>query len=164
MSFLNNLDWFGKSLVALVSLLPLLILFNSFVKCGAKPEAIIFVWFLGAVLGIILIPLGVGIMNVPNFVLGDLAPTRTLCILLVLGMTFGTIANLLLGQAIPEAPNPAFPFAIVGSAGAVGYIIVYFISHVAPRHFDAITFSWVNFLGIVLLATAIGMIMYKPLP
>ena len=161
MEFLSNLNWFGKSLVALGSLIPLLVLFNTFVANGMKPEVVVFAWFLGTIVGIALIPLGFGPMKVPGLSVADFVPTLTMAIVFILGITFGTVANLLLGQAIPISPNPAFPFAIVGSAGAVGYIVTYVAAYFAPKHFSVADFNWVNFAGVALLAVAMGMIMYR---
>jgi len=161
MQILAEFGWFGKSMTAMISIVPLMVLFNFFGKYGLKPEAIIFGWFFGVIVGIVLTSFGMGLIKVDGLLPSDLAPTVPMLVMIFLGVTVGSVANMLLGQAIPISPNPALPFAIVGLASALAYVAAPIAAMTLPRYFDSVHFGWVNFVGMILLALSVGLIMYK---
>ena len=162
MDLFSNFGWFGKSIISMFCFLPLLLLFNVFNKMGVKPEAIVFGWGMGIIFGILLTATGVGVVRVENLTLSNLTPTLLMLVLVFLGGIFGTTANILWGQAMILAPNPALPFAIGGMASVIGYMITPLANKLYPKYFDPVSFCWVNLLGIIMLVIAIALVMYKP--
>ncbi|MDH3347200.1 MAG: hypothetical protein OEM02_03755 [Desulfobulbaceae bacterium] len=162
MDLLNGLGWLGKSIIATLLATPFIVFWSVFVKTGAKPEAMICTWFTGCIIGILLIALKVGFVRVGDLSIKDFLPTIPLLIILVMGILLGAYANVLLSQAMSSAPNSALPFALFGLSSAVAFILSPVVSAAFPKLFYSANFSWVNFLGLVLLAVAVSMIVYQP--
>jgi len=161
MNLLSNMGWLGKSVTAMVSIIPIMLFFNTFSKFGMKPEVTTFTWFIGVAIGILLIPTGISPLKVEGLVVSDFAITKPMLIMLFLGITFGSVANILLFQAVPISPNPALPFAILGLASVIAYVLCPVAGVLLPKLFPPVSLNWVNLSGLVLLAMAVAMVMYK---
>jgi hypothetical protein len=161
MDFISNMGWLGKTLVATVSLIPVMIFFNTFVKQGMKPEVVIFTWMAGTAIGIFLTPLGLSFLEVKDLTIFDFSLNRLMALLLLLAIVFGSVGNIMLGQAIPLSPNPALPFAIAGLASVIAYVLCPVLAIFLPKFFPSVSFNWINLLGLIGISISVAMIMYK---
>ena len=158
MNFLINLGWLGKSITGMICIIPLMLMFNFFGKnYGVKPEALMFGWFLGTAIGIAISVWKFSIFDV-NSLYTPFIPV--LCIIF-LGIFIGTPANIMIAQAVPEAPNPSLPFAIINTGSAFAYVLAPLMAIILPRHFDKMQFNLINFFGLVIIAIGIGLVMYR---
>ncbi|MFC1615144.1 hypothetical protein ACFL22_01160, partial [Patescibacteria group bacterium] len=101
MEFINNLGWVGKSVVSMMSLVPFFILFAFFYKQGLlKPEAMVFGWFLGVIVGMLMTSMGAGVIKIEGFSINDLSFTGPMISMIVFGIVIGALGNLFMGQAM----------------------------------------------------------------
>lgn len=158
MNFLMNLGWLGKSVTAMICIIPLMLMFNFFGKnYGVKPESLMCSWFIGVAIGI-----AVSVWRFEVFNSVDLyTPLIPLLIVVLLGILIGTPANILLAHAVPKAPNPALPFTIVNIGSVLAYMLAPAMAILLPRYFDKIQFSLINLVGILMVAIGMGLVMYR---
>jgi len=158
MNFLINLDWLSKSLVVMVCMIPLVIMFNFFGKnYGVRPEALTFAWVIGVGIGVAFSVYSLDMFDTKILY----TPLIPLLVIVLLGIVFGTPVNILLVQAVPQAPNPALPFTImnIGSVGA--YLLAPALAILLPKYFDSMSFNWVNLTGVSMVAIGLGLVMYQ---
>jgi len=82
---------------------------------------------------------------------GILELSKHLAIIGIIGLLTGSIANLLVIQAVMASDNPALPIAIVGSNAVVIYLISPALAYLMPRYFGYIKFDLWRFVGIILI-------------
>ena len=159
-----NLGWLTKSFIVLICFLPFPFLFSFFGKgWGMKSESLIFAWNVGAILGMGIISFG----KFNNFQMEDLYhPLIPLLIVVSLGFSVGTLANILYSQVLtdPNCPNLALPLAIMNSYGAWAYILAPMLAIALPKYFNKMVFTPINFIGIILVIIGMILLMYKNKP
>jgi len=148
------MDWYMKSVVAMLLMTPFFILANAFGRLGNKPEAMMFYWFVATFIGI-------GFWMVYTGQVKDLVPNKQLMILFAIGIACGAVGNILIVQAIVESSNPGLPVAIVGTNSLVIFMLTPLLAVVAPKYFQHIRFDWISLLGILLVVGGIFLISIK---
>ena len=158
MNILMNLSWLGKSVMAMFCILPMMLAFNFFGKnYGVKPEAVMFAWFAGIIIGIVFSSFRYEFFEVKNLY----TPLLPILFILLLGIVIGTPGNILLAYATTGAPNPALPFTIVNSGSAIAYMLAAGLAVLLPQYFDKMEFSLINIAGIAMVVFGMGLLMYK---
>ena len=156
---LSFLSWFQRSIIAMVVLIPLMVTIPLVQKhYGLSVESYFFSWFLGCGLGFFLLG-----WQAPSLDAKDLfTPVIPFAAVFVIGVLLGAPANILLVQAIPQAPNPALPFAIVNAAAVFAYGLSWVLGKISTEHFGEVELNWPRGIGVVLAVVAITLINYKP--
>ncbi|NPE26679.1 hypothetical protein HNV12_01590 [Methanococcoides sp. SA1] len=158
MEFFNNLGWLGKSMASMLCLIPYMLFFMTFIKGGLKPEAIIFAWLLGCVIGILAASFGIGPIETKMFTIKDLFPTTPFLIMLAIGIILGASQSLLMTYAMPIAPNPSYVSGILGLASVITISISPAIHKILPTLVEKATFNWRHLVAFILIAIAISLI------
>lgn len=145
------MDWYLKSIVAMLLMTPFMILANAFGRMGNKPEAMMLYWFVATFIGI-------GFWMVHTGQVKDLVPNKQLVLLFLIGIACGAVSNILLIKAIVEASNPGLPVAIVGTNSLVIFLVTPLLALFVPKYFQHVRFDWISLFGILLVVGGIFLI------
>ena len=72
-----------------------------------------------------------------------------------IGLTFGTVANMLLFAATAAAPNPAFSSAIASAASLVIFALSFGLFRFFPKYFYEMKFDGGHLLGILVIIAGV---------
>ena len=115
------------------------------------------IWYvLGMLLGA-----SVGMLCLNRISGEDFIPTGSLIMIAMMGLVFGTSTNILLYQAIAEAPNPGLPMACFNTSSLIAFIIAPLLAFALPRYFDRTIFNMYHFTGILLTIVGVCLIALK---
>lgn len=150
----SGLGWVWMSLIAMVMIIPSWLGPSFFEKnFHVRPEVFMIWYFVGVVLGSSSFLTFRGISVIPSF------PAWIL--ILGIGFTLGTIVNILLFAAIPIAPNPSLPPAIVNVSSVGVFIAAFLLWRLLPAYFSKVQFDIYHLLG--MLVTIVGLyVMVRP--
>jgi len=140
-------SWLGQSVIAMLCLIPAWLAIGFFDRnYQVRPDVFLIWYFLGIAVTSVLF--GGSSLNA-------IVPSGKLVgVILLIGLTIGAIANILLFRAVAGAPNPGLPVAIANVASVGVFFAASLLSRWAPSYFNSVkTDSW-SFLGVVL--TVIG--------
>ncbi len=154
-----SLNWFAKSLLAMVLIIPFFIAVGFFNKnYNVKPELTVMLWNIGVVVGMYVWSMKVRLYGTMEFN----TQTFVICvIILAAGISLGAIANILFAQALAESPNPGLPVAIVNAAAIPVFVISYFLFLLLPAYFNTTSFDPIKLIGVVLTIAGIWIISLK---
>ena len=141
-------NWFYKALISLFLVVPGWMA-SSFChkNFGVKPEVFV-VWYFLAVASGITVWLRIQGINI--------WPSTAGCLMIILiGLTFGPVAHILLFRAVVEAPNPGMVVAISGAASAVVFGLSLALGNFFPKYFDIAAFRYNHILGILLVISGV---------
>ena len=138
----SALGWMEMSLIAVFTIIPSWLSPGFFEKnFGVRPEVFMIWYFVGVVLGSSSFLTFRGISVIPSFFA---------CILMLgMGLTFGNITNMLIFAAVPIAPNPGLPPAIVNVSSVCVFIFAFILSRMLPAYFDKVQFDIQHLLGML---------------
>ncbi len=149
--------WVSKSLVSLGCLIPAWLAIGFFWKnYGVRAEVTMLWYFGGLILGSAASVPFAGIFKAVDFI-----PTVPLLAIALLGGTFGLVANLLLFQAIPLAPNPALPVAIANTSSLFVFVFSAALALLLPRYFDPAALDLRSFAGLLAALAALYLITWR---
>lgn len=138
----SGLGWVGMSLIAMVMIIPSWLGPGFFEKnFHIRPEVFMIWYFVGVVLGSFSFLTFRGISVVPSF------PAWIL--ILGIGLTLGSIVNILLFAAVPIAPNPGLPPAIVNVSSVGIFIAAFLLWRVLPAYFPKVQFDIYHLVGML---------------
>ncbi len=158
LEFASNWPWAAKAFLAVVLMAPIPVLLVFFEKRFNLPaEAFFFAWIAGAMLAFVCFAAISPSTSVTALVL----PLMPFLLVVALGALLGGISNVMVAQSISAAPNPGIPWAIIAVNTPIAYVLSILAARSMPQQFPAISFSWINLLGILLLVVGIGMAMHK---
>lgn len=145
-----SLGWLGKSIIAMLCFIPFGLAANIFAKhFNAKPEAMIFLWQLGSVVGMSIW------FNLSGEKTGIMSPNGPLIFMLVLGLVCGTIGNVFITQAMTMYKNPGVPCAVVGSNSITMTVIGPLLALLIPTYCQHMKFDWRDMISVLLIVVAI---------
>lgn len=140
-------NWFGQSLIAMLCLIPAWLAIGFFDRNYQVSPNIFLIWyFLGCIITSILFGGSPLKAIVPSW--------KTAGVMLLIGLTIGAIANILIFRAVTSAPNPGLPVAIANVASVGVFLAAGLLSWLAPKYFGYVKTDILAFLGVVL--TVIG--------
>jgi hypothetical protein len=149
------MDWFNKSLVAALFLIPGFFAIPYFRgHYSVRPEVTLVFYMLGIAAGVSgwLVCRG----NGSALMIG--APALSIT---VIGLIFGSVANIMLFQAMGTAPNVGLPMAIVSTNAAIAFIITPLLVNSLPRYFAVLKFARfdkVDFSLLLVIIVCMGII------
>jgi len=159
LEFASAWSWWMKALIAVAFMAPVSILVVFFGKrYNLSSEAFFLAWLVGSALAFVWFAATSSTIAVASV----FRPLGPFLAVVVLGVLLGGIANVLVAQSIPQAPNPALPWGIIAVNTPIAYICAVLFSSLAPRLFPPVSFSAINLLGIFVLVIGIIMTMYRP--
>ena len=121
-----------------------------------KADTIMFVWLVGCTMGtFVVIEPGARVQLTDGSVLLPCA------IVLILGLTVGTVLNVGIGRVIPLAPNPALPSAIMNVAAVLVYVLAPLLAWVLPKYFSTAEFSAQGLIGVTLAIVGTAMVITR---
>ncbi|GEM_PF-4071474 len=144
--------WLAKSFFSAFAVIPFILILSAFDRAySIRPESAILYWFIGIVFGMFsYTAIGKGTYLI--------TPNTCLLVIAFLGVVFGVAANILLVQAVIEAPNLGLPMTIVGANSAMIFLIGPVLAYLLPKYFEQIKFDGVYFFGITLVLVGLGVI------
>lgn len=155
---MNN--WFNQSLIATALVTPCWLAIAFFDRnFGVKPNIFIIWYFAGIALSTALWTVITKTNGISQLIPSNLA---VISVILV-GMTLGTVANLLLFTAITTAPNPSFPSVIAnGGGGALVFVFAVILGEIAPRYFGKSDINWMpTVIGLTLVISGTWVLAYS---
>lgn len=149
------MSWVGQALVAMVVMAGYTMLVPFMLKNFNLPgETTITLWMIGAATG-------VAIFSKSLIFPAGSTPWLSIIVVLLIGLSFGTLMNVTITRAIIEAPNPAYPLMILNLAAAVVLIAAPILYFFFSNMFAEATFSirglsglGLGLVGIWLVSTA----------
>lgn len=149
-----ELGWFGRSAIAAALFIVPFLSVNFFVRnFHLRPEIILVWYFVGLALGTLSLLFSFKMVSWQ-----ELSPTIPLLTVAFFGFIFGSLPNILLYQAIPAAPNPGLPMAIINVATVITFLAAIGLAKVLPQWFEAAKFDWVHLGGIILTALGVALL------
>lgn len=152
-----RISWFGLSLLGLVLVTPGWLAIAFFGKNFHFRGEVSLIWYgLGMVVGTVLFLLSrktSGSALVPGMwpVIG----------LFLIGIVFGSLANMAIFRAVETAPNAGLPVAISNVSSILVFLAAILLARLAPKYFEAATFNPYHLLGIMLALAGITIISLK---
>lgn len=144
--------WVMKSLMATIIAVPFLLTAGVFGRVfKVQPEAMIFYWLLGSAAGIGVYLLAIGKVSM-------LSMNTQLSTVAIMGLVIGSLANILLFQAIVASPNPGMPMTIMGSNSAIAFVLGPLLAFFLPKYFQYMRFDSLHLIGIVLTIVGVGIL------
>lgn len=140
-------NWLGQSMIAMLCLIPAWLAIGFFDKHYQVRPDVFLIWYL---LGIAITSALFGGTPLPAIV----SAGRAAWAILLIGLTIGAAANILLFRAVAAAPNPGLPVAIANAASVGVFLVAALLAKSAPASFPAVKADGWSFLGVVL--TVIG--------
>jgi len=140
-------NWLGQSVIAMLCLIPAWLAIGFFDRnYQVRPEVFLIWYFLGVAITSVLF--GGSSLNA-------IVPSKEIVgAILLIGLTVGAIANILLFRAVIVAPNPGLPVAIANVASVGVFLAAALLSRWLPSYFNSVKTDGWAFLGVVL--TVIG--------
>lgn len=140
------MTWFMRALIAMMCFVPAFVATRVMAKYyGTKPEVSLVFWGVGIVIGVVgwLLLAGRSI---------ELAPTPARLVILAMGITIGALGNIMMFQSVNMAPNPGMAVAVVNTNAVATFLVISILALLLPKVFERGTFSWQQFLYVLLVA------------
>ena len=136
-------NWLGMSIIGMFAIIPSWLGIGFFEKnFQVRPEVFMIWYFFGVIGGSACFLVSKGISILPS--------VSAWSAIMVIGITFGAVANILLFAATPIAPNPGLPAAIASFASVVILFLSFGLSSLLPSYFNSVQFDMYHFLGMIL--------------
>lgn len=149
--------WYVKAFIVALGFVPFILGIPLLQKHGLRSESAFAAWAIGYVCFLAVVsPLQTS-ASVTSFVY----PLGLFALVIVAGIVIGGPVNLLMAQAMMEAPNPGFAFAITSLGPAAAYLAGIAIAAIWPDIFPATQFRMIHFCGLVTIAAGVGMLLYR---
>lgn len=78
--------------------------------------------------------------------------------ILLLGLTIGAAANILIFRAVASAPNPGLALSITNATSIGVFLAAIALSRLAPNYFNSAKFDPWTFLGVILTVVGISIV------
>ena len=143
-------NWFPQSIIAMLLLIPAWLAIGFFDRNYAVRSDVFLIWyFLGVAITSFL-----GIRSIDALV-----PSAKLdSLMLLVGLTIGAFANILLYRAVAGAPNPGLPVAIANVASIGVFLTAALLGRLAPRYFDPVQVDGWSLTGVILTVAGASII------
>jgi hypothetical protein len=142
----------GLTIYCIYSLL-IPFMFKNF---GLRGESNVAIWMIGSAIGLILFAGALSDPIAPET--GFKSILLPLGIVLVAGLTLGTLMNYVVPIAFVEAPNPAYPMMALGLSAPIVFLLSPLLFRLAPELFPEASLSLRGMAGIVLGFISIALI------
>jgi len=136
------------SLVGMLCITPSWLGIGFFQKnFGIRPEIFMIWYFIGVIAGssCFLAAKGVALFM----------PTGVWLAVVLIGITFGSVANMLLFAATPLAPNQGLPAAIASFASVLVFVLSFGLYWLLPSYFTSVQVDAYRILGMFLAAAGV---------
>ncbi len=151
------LGWLEKSFIAMACFVPYLFLVPYQIRHYSVRPEVTMLWYFAGVL--LVVPLT--LWRLGTLTARDLVPTYPHLASLFVGATCGAAVNILMSQAIAEAPNPGLPVVLVNAAAVIAFLVAVWLGMYLPKHFEPRVFSVQHLVGIVLVIAGLACIGLK---
>lgn len=153
-----RMGWMGRAIMGMFAIVPSWMGVDFFQKNFNIRGEIMMVWyFAGVVLGSSVL---MRMMSMAST--GDFLPSRGKLLILILGLTCGAIANLLIFGATALAAslgkNPALVVIITNMASVVVFFLSAALSYLAPAYVSQIKFNLFDLIGVLTIIVGMGII------
>lgn len=154
---IDSMGWLSKSLILSSSMVLFTVMITTFALRGVKTEVTIAWWMASVAVGMVTLSFAGGaglVTSEPRQFISGLVP---IAIVILAGLTFGTVMNTFYGQAVQSAPNPALAMAVINSSTLLLYVLAPFLHKLMPKVFATASFNSTGLVGVVL--TLVGVIL-----
>ncbi len=146
-------NWLGQSMIAVVCLVPAWLAIGFFDRNYHVRPDIFLIWYM---LGI---ALGSALVGGGGSALRTIVPSwKMVGAMLLVGLTLGTVANVLLFRAVGGAPNPGLPVALTNVASVGVFFAAALLFRWAPTYFSAVKTDGWSLLGVALTVLGASLI------
>lgn len=145
------MTWFAQSVVSVLFLIPAWLAIGFFDRNYQVRADVFLIWYF------------LGVAATSAFFVGTplnaIVPSgRIVGGLLLVGLTVGGVANVLLFRAVAAAPNPGLAVAISNVASAGVFVAAVLLARWVPNYFGAVKADGWAFLGVVLTIVGASLI------
>lgn len=146
-----NSNWLAQSLIAMLCLIPAWLTIGFFDKNYQIKPDVFLIWYL------------LGIVTTSTFFGGStfdqIFPSwKMVAAMILIGMTIGATANILLFRAVCTAPNPGLAVSIGNTASVGVFLAAIFLSRYAPNYFKEVKFDTQALVGVALTIVGASLI------
>jgi len=136
-------NWLGMSIIGMLAIIPSWLGVGFFEKnFQVRPEVFMIWYFFGVIGGSVCFLVSKEISILPSI--------SVWLAIVIIGITFGSVANMLLFAATPIAPNPGLPAAIASFASVVILFLSVGLYSLLPSYFNHVQFDMYHFFGMIL--------------
>jgi hypothetical protein len=146
-----NGHWLVQSLIAVVLLIPVWLSVSFFERnFHVAPEAFVTWYFLGVAItsALCVLPPAQALFPSAGKVAG----------MLLIGLTLGGLANVLVFKAVVGAPNPGLAVTVTQVSSLGVFLAAGLLAKYAPRYFSPVKTDWWSLFGIILTLAGISII------
>lgn len=150
-------NWLGQSMIAVVCLVPAWLAIGFFQRnFHVRPDVFLIWYFAGIVIT------SVFFVGREESALNTLVPSwKVAGAMMLVGLTLGATANILLFRAVAGAPNDSFPVALTNVAGVGVFLAAALLSKWAPVYFREVRADGWSFLGVALTVIGAALIVIR---
>ncbi len=147
------MQWFYQSVAAALLLVPTWLAVGFFQKNFGLRSEVFLVWNM--------IGITIGVYVFDRKIFDPSIPVVAITTVVLLGLTIGTSANVLLFRAVITAPNPGLPLVLLGITNALVFVVSILLGRILPKYFEQAAFDYFHLLGIFLVSTGVALIAIK---
>lgn len=150
----GSYGWLALSFLATLCIVPTFLSIPYFGRnFQVKPEVFMTWYFAG-------VSLGVGLWIYLSGRATDLLPRSqgALAGIILIGLTFGAVANSSLFRAVALAPNPGMPPVVYSAVSVVVFLASAMLASRLPKYFEQVSTDLDRFLGILLVIAGLFLI------
>ena len=146
-----NGNWLTQSFFAMLCLVPAWLTIGFFDKNYQIKSDVFLIWYL---LGIVTTSIFFGGSTIDKI----FPSLKMVAVMMLIGMTIGATANILLFRAVSAAPNPGLAVAIGNTASVGVFLAALLLSRYAPNYFNEVKFDAQALVGIILTVVGAALI------
>ena len=147
-------NWLVQASIAAVCLVPTWLAVGFFKRNYAVQADVFVVWYFAGVIA------ATAIVSASNG--SPLLPRVSVVAgMIFVGLTLGSVSNILAFRSVASAPNPGMALAIIQTANVGVLFAAVYLGRAVPSYFDAEKIDWVSILGTVLVTVGVMLIVAR---
>jgi len=147
-------SWVAQSFIALFCLIPAWLAIGFFDRNFKVSSDVFLFWYM---LGII-----IALACFKGFSGETIGlPWKMAGAILIIGLTVGAIANIMIFRAVAGAPNPGLALSIANAANVGVFLAAFALSLWAPSYFNSAKFDSWSFLGVMLVVVGVSIVVIR---
>ena len=146
--------WLAQASIAALCLVPTWLAIGFFKRNYGVSTDIFLVWYF---VGVIVATTVTGVSNGSSFV----PQASVVGAIVLVGLTFGAAANILVFRAVASAPNPGMALAIVQTANVGVFFASIYLGRVLREYFDPSKADCISMLGTLLVIAGVTLIVVR---
>lgn len=146
-----NGNWIAQSFTAMLLLVPVWLAIGYFDRNHQIKPEVFLLWYL---VGIIVSTALYNGQSTGRLV----GPWKIDLVIVLIGMTAGATANIMIFRAVAAASNPGLPLAVTNTSSVGMFLASVLLARLAPTHFPAVKNDPWSFVGVCLAVLGVSIV------